>query len=53
MYILFEAARAEDGKEFYNMDCMGYCDTEEEAMAWRAKNPEYREYKYCQDKKIE
>jgi len=38
---------------FITYHCMGYCDTEEQAMAWVQKNPKYREYKYCRDKKIE
>ena len=41
MYILFEDSTAViiyDCKEFYNMDCMGYCDTEEQAIAWVEKN---------------
>lgn len=25
------------------MDCMSYCDTEEQTMAWVQKNPKYRD----------
>ena len=55
MYILLELASSSDDIYSASVNCfdgMGYTRSEENAMAWRDKNPEYRTYKYVPDKEI-
>ena len=55
MYILLELASSSDDVYSASVNCfdgMGYTRSEEDAMAWRDKNPEYRTYKYVPDKEV-
>lgn len=52
MYILMEMSDARGLRTLGNYDFMGYTILESDAEKWVSKNPEYRTYKYCPDKKV-
>lgn len=53
MYILMEMSDARGLIMSGNYDFMGYAISESEAMKWVSNNPEYRNYRYCPDKRID
>lgn len=54
MYILLESVCDKITESMISdIDCMGAVKTETDAMNWRNLSPDFREYKYIADAKIE